>query len=241
MKLKSNKTVLYVMLINITAFETAYTAERAPEQLSSRESIAAPSLWRRIGAYLPTSIEAYDEPFPATSNVTSSPTSTSASTMPVINNTLNKALIAAVDARNIDKIRELITQGADVNTREETSRKTLLHLAVEKGNLDVVNTLLEGGADPNMGDPNLERPLHAAAKRKEENAHIAQALVGKGATVDIRDADLETPLHKAVRAGNFYVLNLLTANNADIGAKNKLGQTTIDVAKEAREKLSSVE
>lgn len=51
---------------------------------------------------------------------------------------------------DLEKIRELLNQGADVNWRDVLNGSTGLHWATSNGNLAAVKLLLENGADPNI-------------------------------------------------------------------------------------------
>lgn len=100
------------------------------------------------------------------------------------------ALLCAAGAGQMDAVRYLVGQGADVNAtpRKESGAETTpvsaLQMAVDKRQSDMVALLLEMGADPNL-QSNEEKagdavgPLHLAAKRGD--LRLAATLIGAGA------------------------------------------------------------
>ena len=76
----------------------------------------------------------------------------------------------------------LITQGADINARDEYER-TPLHYHAQVNNVEKVALLLEKGADIEAQDKYKNTPLHFA----EYNAEAAQLLIEKGADIKAKD------------------------------------------------------
>ena len=76
----------------------------------------------------------------------------------------------------------LITQGADINARDEYER-TPLHYHAQVNNVEKVALLLERGADIEAQDKYKNTPLHFA----EYNAEVAQLLIEKGADIKAKD------------------------------------------------------
>jgi ankyrin repeat protein len=82
--------------------------------------------------------------------------------------------LEAVFAGDLDRLRELIESGADVN---ESDEQTPLVEAAQNGRLDMVEVLLKAGADVNFGG--IWVPLCAAVRGK--NLDILEA-AGDGDT-----------------------------------------------------------
>ncbi|XP_014212235.1 ankyrin repeat domain-containing protein 39-like [Copidosoma floridanum] len=59
--------------------------------------------------------------------------------------------------------QELLSHGADPNTRTRSARATPLQRAAMQGHLDVVKILLQAGADPNVQDDDGYTAMHRAA------------------------------------------------------------------------------
>ena len=76
----------------------------------------------------------------------------------------------------------LITQGADINARDEYDR-TPLHYHAQVNNVEKVALLLERDADIEAQDKYKNTPLHFA----EYNAEVAQLLIEKGADINAED------------------------------------------------------
>ncbi len=67
---------------------------------------------------------------------------------------------AATDGE-LDTVRRLIAEGADVNAKEDAGW-TPLHFAADQGDLDIVETLIAAGADVNAVNDGGEGPLFKA-------------------------------------------------------------------------------
>jgi cytohesin len=86
------------------------------------------------------------------------------------------------EARNasgsVERVRELIAAGADVNRRHKCGNTPLWEAAYH-GRLDLVAVLLAAGADPNIYADDGSGPLHWAAN----NGHLAvvEQLLDRGA------------------------------------------------------------
>ena len=76
----------------------------------------------------------------------------------------------------------LITQGADINARDEYER-TPLHYHAQVNNVEKVALLLERGADIEVQDKYKNTPLHFA----EYNVEVAQLLIEKGADIKAKN------------------------------------------------------
>ncbi|MCY3661051.1 MAG: ankyrin repeat domain-containing protein [Caldilineaceae bacterium] len=76
-------------------------------------------------------------------------------------------LFAAVDANDVEKVRQLLVAGADPNVRTLNNDQTPLHIAANgrgDGHVEIIRLLLAAGADPNVRTLNNGRtPLHNAA------------------------------------------------------------------------------
>lgn len=91
---------------------------------------------------------------------------------------------------NLDMVRALLEQGANVDEKEADGW-TPLHLAAKYGYKQVVTTLLEKGANVDEKEDDGLVPLHLAAEKGHED--IVTTLLEKGANPLINDKDGKTP------------------------------------------------
>jgi len=138
----------------------------------------------------------------------------------------NRALFEAVKKADVEQVKLLITEGADIDAKwgdtsiiekeeikkEEIASATPLYYAVDANNMDLVKLLVETGADVNAG---LWPPLCQAVDRN--NTAIAEYLIDHGANVNYpKDWG---PLHEAPYvSNNIDMVKLLVAKGADINA-----------------------
>jgi len=130
----------------------------------------------------------------------------------------NKSLFEAVKKENIEKVRLLIAEGADldakwgdINTKEKTADTTPLFYSVNSNNMDLVKLLVEAGADVNAGRqwPPLCQAVYA------NNTAIAEYLIDHGANVNYPEE--MGPLQTApYYSNNIEMVKLLIARGADI-------------------------
>ncbi|MDN5247658.1 MAG: ankyrin repeat domain-containing protein [Wolbachia endosymbiont of Tyrophagus putrescentiae] len=137
---------------------------------------------------------------------------------------LNLELINAVKQSNLDKVKEYVNKGANVETKDSNG-STALHIAAKSGNLDITRFLLDKGADFNAQDSLGFMPLHLAV----EHGHldIVKSLVEKGADVDAYQGgySYSTALHLAAQKGHLDVIKYLIEKGANHKATDRDGKT----------------
>lgn len=101
------------------------------------------------------------------------------------------SLHQAVKSKSIDKVKELIDKGTNINAVSSRGI-TALHLAAEFGTFEIVKLLLEQGADVNALTMYNVTPLHFAAQGGDIN--IANLLIHNGAILNAKDNEGRTPL-----------------------------------------------
>jgi ankyrin repeat protein len=134
-------------------------------------------------------------------------------------------VLEAIQAHNIDQIRELIVKGVDVNEYlgiHGDGETTFLASAIELGMVDVVAALLELGADPNqLCDDNHQTPLTLAIE--SDNIEIIQLLLQFKADLEYGASVSGYPLQVACSKGNIIIVRTLL----EAGAKANLGDPSL--------------
>ncbi|HUV64301.1 MAG TPA: ankyrin repeat domain-containing protein [Sedimentisphaerales bacterium] len=145
---------------------------------------------------------------------------------------LNRKLIAAVMQGQEERVRELVSQGADINPR--IGPRTILHMTVINGNDKSVLLLLNNGALVDARDEDGCTPLHVAAGAgfpgRNRSPNMIKALLDKGADINAQDRFGLTPLHHATAGGNQEIVVMLLEHSASVDIKDNAGRTPLHYA-----------
>jgi len=138
--------------------------------------------------------------------------------------------LEAVRKRNDKDLQELFEKGGPnlVNTRDQTSLDTGLHIAARAKNLRYINFLISAGANVNMRNSDGETPLVIAC-----NLGFIEAvppLIAAGAKVDESNSTGETPLISSVHNRNIEMMRLLLQAGANPDRKDNSGRSARDYA-----------
>ena len=137
-------------------------------------------------------------------------------------------IVQAVAAQDVERVRQLISRGTDVNDRGNGEWTAAIHYT--RGNEEILKLLLEADADPNSPDPTSTVLGEYALGGKTSAVEL---LLTHGAAIDVQDVAYgDTALHKAATNGNLEVVQLLVERGADATVRNKQGQTAYDAAAE---------
>ena len=129
-------------------------------------------------------------------------------------------LILAVEDNDLDSIRQMITEGIDIDT-PAIGDGTALIIAVKNNSQDMVRALLALGADVNQSSSGDGNPLITAAMTN--NLGLAELLIEQGADVNRIVPRDETPLINASRRGYIEMSQLLVSYGADVNLAVKTG------------------
>jgi len=131
--------------------------------------------------------------------------------------TINADLINAAYDGNLDKVKDALNAGAEVNVPNNgRSKYTALSFAIMKGHIKIVELLIDNGANVNTVDNKGNTVLHLAST----NGQIVQLLIDKGADVNAKNNNGETALLRAFKKRHIETMEetmeLLIRNKATI-------------------------
>lgn len=167
---------------------------------------------------------------------------------------MNDVLMIAVSAGDLNKTKELIEKGADVNAPDSGTGVTPLILASLRGHIEIVKLLLDNGADISATskrgvtavmaaglDP-ANREIEELLSRKASTRRLSDA-AARGAIEEVvalidQGADVNsgfprtgiTPLMRAAMNGDLKTVELLLDKGAEVNAKSVLGFTALMAA-----------
>jgi ankyrin repeat protein len=130
---------------------------------------------------------------------------------------LETQLREAIYSSDVDLVRELISNGVDVNIFAWEEDSTPLGMSCEVGSLEIVDLLLKAGANPDFGVS--LHPLTTAASKG--NIEIVKVLIEAGADVNAVLEDDHTALADAAWCGNIKMIKLLVESGADVNYSSK--------------------
>ncbi len=173
---------------------------------------------------------------------------------------LSLSLHEAAAKGDIEQVKSLISEGADVNGKDYRLNRigmTPLHYAARGGHKDIVELLIAEGADVNATIQQDVTPVFLAAMGRSPNRkELVQFLVAKGAQVSSihlfaflgdlnkvkallkQGVDVNakgdyldaSPLHYAVVGGDDEMVGFLIDKGADVNAKAEEGLTPLHAA-----------
>ena len=147
-------------------------------------------------------------------------------TMSVGQRASGKDLLRAVMTKDVDaaRIRDLLSEGADIDARDEAGRTALL-IATHDNRIAVARALIEAGADVNAKDRIDDGPyLYAGARGHLE---ILKMTLAHGADVKSTNRYGGTALIPASERGHVDTVRTLIEAGVDVDHVNTLGWTAL--------------
>jgi ankyrin repeat protein len=129
---------------------------------------------------------------------------------------------------DLGQVKFLISQGADINVREDSLFKTALHRAVMEGHKEIADFLLSQGAQTDARDSFLATPLYYAVKNGYKN--IVGLLIAHGSDINTKDIYGQTPLDIAISRGYKDIAEILIDKEANINSADNKGETPMYIA-----------
>ena len=124
--------------------------------------------------------------------------------------------LTAVRSGNGDGVIALLNNPGSttlINTRDQNTGETALHIVVKRSDAVYVRFLLQHGADPNLRDDRGNTPLLLAVTQGADE--IASILLDGNANVNLANQGGETPLIRAVQVRDLGLVRLLLQHQAD--------------------------
>lgn len=118
------------------------------------------------------------------------------------------ALIHSAAYNNIELMRWLVKNGADINLKDRIGY-TALHFAGQNKYVDIAAYLLEKGADPNVQDIHGNTPLWTAIFNSKEEKGVVKLLLKHGGNPNLTNNYHKTP------ANLFESIYKIDINSAD--------------------------
>ena len=141
---------------------------------------------------------------------------------------LDRMLYEASGKGDIEKIKQLLSDGANIDGVHAPGNMTPLILASENS-IEVVSLLIYHGANLNGQNHQGKTALIKATYAGE--FEIVKMLVENGADVNIKDKFGDGALMSAIFRGNPLIVEYLVLHGAKPYETNKLGDSSLDVAK----------
>ena len=123
-----------------------------------------------------------------------------------------KSMNQAVVDGDIARVKTLLSEGADVNSKNRMGW-TLLHTAIRNKRKEIVTLLIEKGADIKAKDNRGRTTLHFAVESGQKD--IVELLIAKGVEINVMDGRADNALSLAKKNNQKEIADLLVKNGAE--------------------------
>ncbi|GMH36829.1 hypothetical protein BSKO_04702 [Bryopsis sp. KO-2023] len=142
---------------------------------------------------------------------------------------LNRDLFDAARSGDSEKVKELLSKGADPSSTHGDFNSTPLVSAAFNGHVGIVEMLIEKGANVDTQNNRGVSALFLAAQ--EGHLDVAKVLVEAGANLDAQnDKDGAAALFMAAQGGHLDVARVLVEAGATVDLERDTGATPLSVA-----------
>lgn len=160
----------------------------------------------------------------------------SAGGMRMVHEDLQERLLSAADKASDEReIKDLLAQGADINTSDSFGLTPLMRAALFNSSAKVIEALVEAGSDVYAREPQYKSTALQLAANHNPHPQIIKALVDAGS--DVHDINYlgETALIMAVNSDNATrVISALIRAGSDINARDYQDRSALDYARMAK-------
>lgn len=142
-----------------------------------------------------------------------------------LQNRLDQALLQAALKHNLNEVKRLLSEGADINAVDSKGRTPAM-IAVHEQQLDLFNLLVKHHADVNLRDQRSDNPLLYAGA--EGLLDFVQAAIAAHADTKLTNRFGGTALIPAADRGHVEIVQeLLEHSDVDVNHVNNLGWTAL--------------
>lgn len=139
----------------------------------------------------------------------------------------NDSLRNAAAAGNVNDLLKALSQGADVDGKDDDGRTAMIN-AAWRGRSDVIQILLDHGADIAISDDRGRTPMIWGAINGQTK--VVRALLDAGAEPNRSDEEGVTALMRAAWNGHRAIVDMLLQFGSDPARRDKNGRTALDHA-----------
>ncbi|KAL4155323.1 hypothetical protein PRNP1_007433 [Phytophthora ramorum] len=141
-------------------------------------------------------------------------------------------LYHAVDKQNVDMVKVLLSNGAEVNGSKQDESPPPLRAAVVRRNLELVTLLLKRGAnvDRKYAITTGSDRVTTTVLFEPTSEAVYNFLLRRGGDVNIKDSKGDSPLHVQADKWNASLVNGLVEHGADVNALDKENRTALERA-----------
>lgn len=135
-------------------------------------------------------------------------------------------LILAAGSGDAERVERLLNEGADVDTRDASSR-TALVAAAYGNHLGVAELLVGAGADVNQKDDTEQSAYLISTSEVGDDPRLLEMMLENGADVRSLDSYDGTGLIRAADRGHVRIVEELLETGTDVDHVNNLGWTAL--------------
>lgn len=150
-----------------------------------------------------------------------------------LDNTNPPAIVLAARHQNINVMRILLLNGANIDTQDDSKDTALIH-ASNLGKSDMVKFLLDNEANPNLQNKYGLTALSYSTQIDEiagRNRFFKTVeILSSNTNLDLADNEGMTALMYACLEGNVREVNVILSNRANPFIRNNYDQTAYDLA-----------